>query len=131
MFDIILYERKNDMNSEKNNPTYGVSDDKTSIKLIGFDEALSNLTKSQREKLISGYDIKSLAKVFEDSGLMQTIKTFFKNGMNVSRTAKILYMHRNTLIYKLNAIKKLTGFDLRDFDMAVTFSILHNLYLMK
>ena len=119
------------MNSEKNNPTYGVSDDKTSIKLIGFDEALSNLTKSQREKLISGYDIKSLAKVFEDGGLMQTIKTFFKNGMNVSRTAKILYMHRNTLIYKLNAIKKLTGFDLRDFDMAVTFSILHNLYLMK
>ena len=131
MFDIILYERKNDMNSEKNNPTYGVSDDKASIKLIGFDEALSNLTKSQREKLISGYDIKSLAKVFEDGGLMQTIKTFFKNGMNVSRTAKILYMHRNTLIYKLNAIKKLTGFDLRDFDMAVTFSILHNLYLMK
>ena len=62
---------------------------------------------------------------------MSTVKTFLKNGMNVSLTARILYMHRNTLIYKLNAIKKLTGFDLRNFDMAVTFSILHALYMLK
>ena len=96
------------------------------IKLIDLGDVMP-----QREKLISGYDIKNLAKVFEDGGMMNTIKTFLDNGMNVSLTARILYMHRNTLIYKLNAIKKLTGFDLRDFRMAVTFSILHNLYLLK
>ncbi len=101
------------------------------IKLIDLGDVMPLLTKSQREKLISGYDIKNLAKVFEDGGMMNTIKTFLDNGMNVSLTARILYMHRNTLIYKLNAIKKLTGFDLRDFRMAVTFSILHNLYLLK
>lgn len=101
------------------------------VKLIQMEEMLSLLTKSQREKLISGYDIKNLARVFEDGGTMKTVKTFLKNGMNVSLTARILYMHRNTLIYKLNNIKKLTGFDLRDFDMAVTFSILHNLYVLK
>lgn len=101
------------------------------IKLIDLGDVMPLLTKSQREKLISGYDIKNLAKVFEDGGMMNTIKTFLDNGMNVSLTARILYMHRNTLIYKLNAIKKLTGFDLRDFGMAVTFSILHNLYLLK
>lgn len=101
------------------------------IKVIGLDEVTALLTKSQREKLISGYNIKNLAKVFEDGGMIKTIETFLQNGMNVSLTARILYMHRNTLIYKLNAIKKLTGFDLRDFRMAVTFSILHNLYMMK
>lgn len=101
------------------------------IKLICFDEALSQLPKSQREKLISGYDIKNLAKIFEDEGTMQTIDAFLKCGMNVSRTSRVLYMHRNTLIYKLNAIKRLTGFDLRDFDMAVTFKILHTLYILK
>ena len=101
------------------------------IEVIGLDEVTALLTKSQREKLISGYNIKNLAKVFEDGGMIKTIETFLQNGMNVSLTARILYMHRNTLIYKLNAIKKLTGFDLRDFRMAVTFSILHNLYMMK
>lgn len=101
------------------------------VKLIDLGEVLPLLTKSQREKLISGYDIKNLAKVFEDGGAMETIKAFLRNGMNISRTARTLYMHRNTLIYKLNTIKKLTGFDLRDFDMAVTFSILHNLYMLK
>ena len=103
----------------------------TDINLIDFKEMLSQLSKSQREKLISGYDIKSLARVFEDEGAMNTVSAFLKNGMNVSHTARSLYMHRNTLIYKLNAIKKLTGFNLRDFDMAVTFKILHTLYVLK
>ena len=101
------------------------------IRLIDFNEPLSQLTKSQREKLISGYDLKNLAKVFEDEGMMKTAEAFFNNGMNVSRTARKLYMHRNTLIYKLNAIIKLTGLDLRDFNMAVTFKILHTLYVLK
>lgn len=103
----------------------------SAIKLIGVEDVLSLLTKTQREKLIAGYDIKNLAKVFEDGGIMQTIAAFLSNGMNVSRTARMLYMHRNTLIYKLNAIRKLTGLDLRDYNMAVTFSILHTLYMLK
>ena len=101
------------------------------IKLIDLGDVMPLLTKSQREKLISGYDIKNLAKVFEDGGMMNTIKTFLDNGMNVSLTARILYMHRNTLIYKLKAIKRLTGLDLRDFGAAVTFKILHTLYVIK
>lgn len=101
------------------------------IKLIDFEEALSQIPKSQREQLIDGYDMKGLTKVFDDAGTMRTIEIFLKNGMNVSRAARVLYMHRNTLIYKLNSIRRLTGLDLRDFDMAVTFSILHTLYVLK
>ena len=105
--------------------------DDEAVRLLDFEGILSLLTKSQREKLISGYDIKKFAKVFEDGLMMQTVEAFFENGMNISLTSRRLYMHRNTLIYKINAIKKLTGLDLRDFKMAVTFKILHTLYILK
>lgn len=115
-------------NTQRKNAAEGQT---PAVKLIGFKEPLSLLSKPQREKLISGYDIKRLAKIFEDEGLMQTIEAFFENGLNVSATARKLYMHRNTLIYKLNAIKAATGFDLHDFSQAVTFKILHTLYILK
>lgn len=98
---------------------------------IDFFSVLSQLSKTQREKLVAGCDRKNLEKVFQDAGMMNTIDVFLKNGMNVSRAARALYMHRNTLIYKLGAIRRLTGLDLRDFDMAVTFKILHTLYTLK
>ena len=96
-----------------------------------LDGILSQLNKSQREKIISGYDIKSLDKIFRDGETMRTVDAFLANGMNVSKTARILYMHRNTLIYKLNAIKRDTGLDLHDFRNAVTFTILRALYEMQ
>lgn len=92
---------------------------------------VSQLKKSQREKLIAGYDLKSLAKVFEDEDMMKTADKFLECGMNVCRAARELYMHRNTLVYRLHTIRRLTGFDLKDFDAAVTFRILHTLYLMR
>ena len=92
---------------------------------------VSQLTKVQREKLISGYDLKSFARIFEDADTMATVDSFLENGMNVSETARKLYMHRNTLIYRLNKINRLTGLDLRIFDMAVTFEILRILYELK
>lgn len=98
---------------------------------LSLDELVSLLTKSQREKLISGYDIKIIAPVFEDVDLMHTVNAFLNNGMNVSKTARALYMHRNTLNYRLKALYKKTGIDVRSFEMAVTFKILHILYLMK
>lgn len=100
-------------------------------KNISLGELVANLTKSQRERLISGYDLKSFARLFEHPDLMLTVDAFFENGMNISETARKLYMHRNTLIYRLNKIQKSTGFDLRNFEMAVTFQILRMLYEQK
>lgn len=105
--------------------------DLPAVKPISLGEALSQLPKPQREKLISGYDIRNFAKIFEDAEMMRTVGAFLENGMNVSRASRKLYMHRNTLIYKLNAIRRYTGIDLRDFNMALTFEILHTLYVLK
>ncbi len=98
---------------------------------IELSEVLLLISRPQREKLVSGYDVKSFAKIFEDEDIMRTADAFLECGMNVSETARKLYMHRNTLMYRLNAIKKQTGLDLKNFKMALTFKILHNLYTMK
>ena len=56
-----------------------------------------------------------------DQETLFTINKFFENNLNVSETARKLFVHRNTLVYRLEKIKKLTGLDLREFDDAITF----------
>lgn len=96
---------------------------------INLKKILSVLTPAQKRRIAEGYDLPSLCKVFSNEGLMTAVNAFWENGMNVSLTARSLYMHRNTVIYKLNAVKRLTGFELRNFDMALTFKILHIIYM--
>ena len=63
------------------------------------------------------------ARLFNDE-LLETARTFFDKDLNLSDTARQLYIHRNTLTYRLDKIQKITGLDLRKFDDAVTFKIL-------
>lgn len=58
-----------------------------------------------------------------DQELLNTINKFFENNLNVSETSRNLYVHRNTLVYRLEKIKKLTGLDLRQFDHAIVFKV--------
>ena len=59
---------------------------------------------------------------FDEETLM-TINKFFENSLNVSETSRQLYIHRNTLVYRLEKIRKLTGLDLREFDDAIVFKV--------
>ncbi len=52
-----------------------------------------------------------------------TIQKFFENNLNVSETSRKLFVHRNTLVYRLDKIKKLTGLDLREFENAIVFKV--------
>ena len=58
-----------------------------------------------------------------DQEILTTIDTFFANNLNVSETARQLFVHRNTLVYRLDKIQKSTGLDLRVFEDAITFKI--------
>ena len=58
-----------------------------------------------------------------DKETLFTIHKFFENNLNVSETARKLFVHRNTLVYRLEKIKKLTGLDLREFDDAITCKV--------
>lgn len=63
--------------------------------------------------------------VFEtiDQETMLTIQKFFENNLNVSETSRQLFIHRNTLVYRLDKIQKITGMDLRRFDDAIYFKV--------
>ena len=58
-----------------------------------------------------------------DEETLTTINKFFENSLNVSETSRQLYIHRNTLVYRLDKLQKATGLDLRVFDDAITFKI--------
>ena len=58
-----------------------------------------------------------------DEDTIETINKFFENNLNVSETSRKLYVHRNTLVYRLEKIKKITGLDLREFDHAIVFKV--------
>ena len=58
-----------------------------------------------------------------DEETLQTINKFFENNLNVSETSRQLYIHRNTLVYRLDKLQKSTGLDLRVFEDAITFKI--------
>ena len=66
------------------------------------------------------------AKLFNEE-MLQTIEMFFRKDLNLSDTARQLFIHRNTLVYRLDKVQRQTGLDLRHFDDAVTFKILYKL----
>ena len=56
--------------------------------------------------------------------ILSTVEMFFRKDLNLSDTARQLYIHRNTLVYRLDKVQRQTGLDLRKFDDAVTFKML-------
>lgn len=59
-----------------------------------------------------------------DDETLTTVNKFFENNLNVSETSRQLYIHRNTLVYRLDKLQKMTGLDLRNFDDAIIFKIM-------
>ena len=58
-----------------------------------------------------------------DDEMLTTINKFFENNLNVSETSRQLFIHRNTLVYRLDKIQKQTGLDIRIFEDSITFKI--------
>ena len=63
------------------------------------------------------------ARLFNDE-MIHTIEKFFENSLNLSETSRQLYIHRNTLVYRLDKVQRIIGLDLRAFDDAVTFKLM-------
>jgi carbohydrate diacid regulator len=65
----------------------------------------------------------TMKKLLSDE-MQKTVEKFFENSLNLSEAARNLYIHRNTLIYRLEKIQKITGLDLRNFEDAVLLKVL-------
>lgn len=89
---------------------------------------LNEAVKSRSDSLPSGRELAPYIEAFGDKDLVETCFNLFENDLNVSKTAVRLYMHRNTLIYRIAKLKRLTGLDVCKFSDAVSFIILYRCY---
>lgn len=94
-------------------------------------ELANHVDDEGRKNILMRYDLLRFAKVFEDAEVIKVCYCLFENDLNVRQTAQKLYMHRNTLIYRLNKLRNDVGLDLTTFSDAIIFIILHCFYVSK
>ena len=69
-----------------------------------------------------------IISVMKDKELIECINAFFKNNLNISETSRNAFLHRNTLLYRIEKINKITGLNIRNFEEAMTFKLLTIVY---
>jgi len=91
--------------------------------ILLLERFLSEVPTNISEKYYKHIFNEDFQKTLTDE-MMITIEKFFENNLNLSETSRQLYIHRNTLVYRLDKIQKVLGLDLRNFHDAVTFKIM-------
>ena len=102
-----------------------MKDNNSSQQLILKSEKILTQTPA---KLVKQYKAliseNALNNVFKDGDMVDTIKAFFENDLNISQTSKKCFMHRNTLIYRLNKIENITGLNIKKFEEALILKLI-------
>ncbi|MCY6370931.1 helix-turn-helix domain-containing protein [Clostridium ganghwense] len=96
---------------------------------FGLPTLINNMDIKSLEELYKDMNYNNIDEILSDSELVTTAIKFFQNNLNISVTAKQLFIHRNTLIYRLNKILKISGYDLRVFEDSINFKVamfIHN-----
>jgi len=91
-----------------------------------FERFLSDLSPEKARQYYSLLFNAETERLFT-AEMLETIDMFFRKDLNLSDTARQLYIHRNTLVYRLDKVQRLVGLDLRNFDDAVTFKLLYEM----
>ena len=89
---------------------------------------LEDMPKYKLEEFLDVLSEPDTKSVFADPEMLETATEFLKANLNVSEASRNLYMHRNTLMYRLDKIEKATGLDIRKFQDAMTFRLMVILY---
>ena len=89
---------------------------------------LEDIPELKRAEYLSELTDEHFKEIFEDEEMLSTAEAFLLSSLNVSETSRNLYMHRNTLLYRLDKIEKATGLNVRMFSDAVSFRVLTVLY---
>ena len=85
---------------------------------------IEELPKNKLEEYFADLTDENFKEIFEDEEMLTTAEEFLRSSLNVSETSRNLYMHRNTLLYRLDKIEKSTGLNVRSFSDAVSFRVL-------
>ncbi|MEQ8154324.1 MAG: helix-turn-helix domain-containing protein [Clostridiaceae bacterium] len=103
----------------------GVNREIINSNTIIFERVMDGIDMSLKEDIVGEY--RDYFK-HQDQDTLKMIDVFFQQDLNISETSKELFVHRNTLLYRLDKIKKETSLDLRNFNEAMTFYIIYFLW---
>lgn len=85
---------------------------------------LESIPESKLMEYFAELSDEHIKEIFDDEEMLNTAETFLQSSLNVSETSRNMYMHRNTLLYRLDKIEKATGLNIRAFPDAVSFRVL-------
>lgn len=85
---------------------------------------LEDISEARLAEYLADLTDENFKEIFENEEMLTTAEEFLQNDLNVSETSRKLYMHRNTLLYRLDKIEKATGLNIRSFSEAVSFRVL-------
>ena len=119
------------LTAEKMQEVFCPNLDVVAYKDFALARVLEDMNASKTEELILALTGEGGKELIEDSELMLTGEAFLNSNLNVSETARELYIHRNTLNYRLDKIEKLTGLDIRKFGDALNFKVVVMLAKLK
>lgn len=87
-------------------------------------KVLMGLDKEKAKEYLYALADEKMINAFSDKEMLDTAEEFFENNLNISGTSKKIFLHRNTLNYRLDKIEKTTGLNIRNFSDAVTFRLI-------
>ena len=102
-----------------------------SYKEYALIKTLSALSAADMEKYVKTVLDRNYREVLNDEELMTAAETFIKYSLNISEASRNMYVHRNTLIYRLDKIEKLTGLNIRNFNEAMMFRVACLVYKLR
>ena len=107
---------------------YKINESIIDEKKLILEEVIDSVPEEMKERVFNSFN-EGFSKL--DNEMIRTIEVFFRCGLNLSDAAKELYIHRNTLIYRLDKIQKYTCYDIRDFNNAVLFKVVFFIWKEK
>lgn len=121
----LLESRLDNIIFKKNSSIINLLDEKRELifenSRLSVEELIDSIAEKRKDERVNDFNF-ALSKL--DNEMIRTIEVFFKYGLNLSEAAKELYIHRNTLIYRLDKIQKITSYDIREFNNAMIFKII-------
>ncbi|WP_297993314.1 CdaR family transcriptional regulator [uncultured Clostridium sp.] len=121
----LLESRLDNIIFKKNSSIINLLDEKRELifenSRLSLEELIDSIAEKRKDERVNDFNF-ALSKL--DNEMIRTIEVFFKCGLNLSEAAKELYIHRNTLIYRLDKIQKITSYDIREFNNAMIFKII-------
>lgn len=111
------------LKAEKMSFAFGSKSEISSYKDFIIVKMAEDITKAKALEYVNAILDTEAKEIINDEELLVTGEEFLRNDLNISETARILHVHRNTLIYRLNKIEKISGLDLRKFNDSLDFKI--------